>query len=1015
MNKQQFRKLLLLTTVLSLFSFLQAQNVQKYYIRTYNKQNNQLSENIISGLLLDENKLLWIATPNGLFTFDGSAIEPYPAIIPERISSIFKDRSNQLLITCVDEKIYKVEKDTFTFYHHLSNKNIEAFSASLYSKSKLTGIKNEQLLKDSLADASAVFVSPDNTIYLRRKQIIYKVNNGIFKAVTTNFPANGRDLFVDDKYWIFNPLNGTMRCINDATLKSVQTPFNMASIEKNQWILKFGESPVLVHKNRAWVFLKNNKTGQYAWQEVADNIPEDAFIYSALYSPAINKLFLGTVASGLIVISKSQFSVYQHPVKKNTIDFYRYYLQIPQKNGKVITDYPHLYKNTPEYFRNFFKNYDISYSYHQLDSANILGNTRDFYYRLDISTLKPKKIAKQPSESLQHQSYVLYNKKVYIFNNKGIFIYDRENDSIYLKLKMRIGYDLINQSTVINNKIFLSYCGGILVYDPIKNKVINRILKPTCFRFFFRYKSQIIVTSYGEGLHLIDTVNYTVKPLKPDYFQVLKRTHFLFKDYNNFIWASTNDGLLRISQISFDRVLAGGEFLPQPQYFDSKNGLPNDEMNGGAYPAYINFADTLLSAPSLMGIIQFHPLRDFPFRTAGLGIRIKKISCLGKTLIPKNNVLTIGSEMNEVKFQIQTAHWDNPKNLNLYYRLNNHLYYIPYTELNSLNIFFEKYGEHSLEFLYLDDFGKETITFKTTIIKEKPWYLKWSYIIGFIIFIIGIIIVISSIRTRNIEKKNIELQKIINEKTLEIREINESLVEKVAELTQLDKINNIYISVINHDIFAPIKYINMVGDKVYDFQNKLKKADIIMYMELIINSTKRLEILCSNILNERSSGSSFSRITENISMHQLLTDLKNFIKIGIQINQNKLIIDVPETAVACTSFNALNIILTNIVSNANRFTKQGKITVSYRKTNEGNCITVTDTGNGMPADVLEKIRNRTLEVNNKDGTEFQSYGIGYSLIFKMIDVIDGKMTIDSEPLKGTSVSITFPDKALEQA
>ena len=1015
MNRQSLRKQFLLTTFLSLFSFLQAQNVQKYYIRTYNKQNNQLSENIISGLLLDENKLLWIATPNGLFKFDGSAIEPYPAKIPERISNIFNDQSKQLLITCVDEKIYKVEKDTFTFYHNLSNKTTEEFSASLYSKSKSIGLKNELLLKDSLADAGAVFVSPDNTVYLRRNQVVYQVKNGIFKPIIKNFPVNGGDIFTDNKYWIFNPQNGTMHCINDARMKDVQTPFNTASTGNNQWIMEYAESPVLVLKNRAWVFLKNNKTGQYEWQEIANNIPADAAIYSALYSPELNKLFMGTVASGLIVISKSQFSVYQHPMEKNTMDFYRYYLQIPQKNGKVITDYPQLYKNTPEYFRNFFKDYDISYSYYHLDSANILGNTRDFYYTLNLNNLRPKKVTKQPTDPLLNQSFVKYNDKIYIFNRRGIFIYDQGKDSIYLQLKTSIGYELINQSLVINKKIYLSYCGGILIYDPEKNTIVKRILKPTCFRYFFRYKSKIIVTTYGEGLHLLDTVNYTVKPLKSDYYNALKRTHFLYKDKNNFIWASTNDGILRIPGFSFDKMLAGGEFQPQPQYFDSKNGLPNDEMNGGAYPAYINFGDTLLSAPSLMGIIQFYPLRDFPFRTAGLGIRIKKISCLGKILTPNNNQLTLSSEMTEVKFQIQTAHWDNPKNLNLYYRLNNHLYYIPYTELNSLNILFENYGEHSLEFLYLDDFGKETITFKTTIIKEKPWYLKWSYIIAFVVFIIGIIIIISKIRTRNIEKKNIELQKIIDEKTLKIREINESLVEKVAELTQLDKINNIYISVINHDIFAPIKYINMVGDKVYDFQNKLKKADIIMYMELIINSTKRLEILCSNILNERSSGSSFSRITENISMHQLLIDLKNFIKIGIQINQNEFIIDVPENAVACTSPNALNIILTNIVSNANRFTKQGKITVSYSKTDAGNCITVTDNGNGMPPEVLEKIRNRTLEVNHKDGTEFQSYGIGYSLIFKMLDVIDGKMTVDSEPLKGTSVSITFPDKALEQA
>lgn len=1009
MNRQSFRKHFLLTTFLSLFSFLHAQNVQKYYIRTYNKQNNQLSENIISGLLLDENKLLWIATPNGLFKFDGTAIETYPAKIPERISKIFKNQSNQLLITCVDEKIYKVEKDTFSFYQHLSNKKTKQFSASLYSNSKTTGIQYEQLLKDSLSDANAVFLSHDNIIYLRRKQVVYQVKNGIFKPINKFFPENGGDLFVGDKYWIFNYQTGLMHCINDASLKDVQAPFNTAYTGNKRWILEYAESPVLVLNNRAWVFLKNKKTGQYAWQEVADNIPADASIYSALYSPELNKLFLGTIASGLIVISKSQFSVYQHSLEKNNIDFYRYYLQIPQKNGEVITDFPKLYKNAPECFRSFFNDYNISYSYCQLDSENILGNTHDFYYILNLNNLKPRKVAKQPKEELQNQSYIKYKNKIYIFNRKGIFIYDEKKDSIYLKLKSSIGYELINQSIVINNKIYLSYCGGILIYDPEKNTIIHRILKPTCFRYFFRYKSNIIVTSYGEGLHLLDTVNYSVKPLKSDYYNALKRTHFLYKDKFDCIWASTNDGLLRIPGFSFDKMLAGGEFLPQPQYFDSKNGLPNDEMNGGAYPAYINFGDTLLSAPSLMGIIQFYPLRDFSFRTAGLGIRIKTISCLGKTLTLNNNVISIGSEMNEVKFQIQTAHWDNPKNLNLYYRLNNQLYYIPYTDLNSLNIIIKKYGNNSLEFLYLDDFGKETITFKTTIIKEKPWYLNWSYIIGFVLFIVGIIIIISNVRTRNIEKKNTELQKILDEKTLEIRKINESLVEKVAELTQLDKINNIYISVINHDIFAPIKYINMVGDKVYDFQNKLKKADIILYMELIINSTKRLEILCSNILNERSSGSSFSRITENISMYKMLTDLKKFIKIGIQINQNNIDIDVPETAVASTSSNALNIILTNIVSNANRFTKQGKITVSYRKTVDGNCITVADTGNGMPTEVLEKIRNRTLQVNHKDGTEFQSYGIGYSLIFKMLDIIQGELWVHSEPLMGTSVTINFPD------
>ncbi|MBM3920833.1 MAG: hypothetical protein FJ347_06350 [Sphingomonadales bacterium] len=1014
MSARAFSKQIILTAFWSLTTLLQAQNISQYYIRAYNKENNQISENIISDLRLDENKTLWIATPNGLFTFDGAAIELYPKEIPERIISIFQDRSKKMYITCVDKKIYQIGNDSISQYHFLSDKLSAAYSAQLYGASKAIGLKNEKLLGDSQVNAGALFVSSDNKIYLRRKNVIYVIDKGVFKTITKTFPAGGKDIFVDDKYWIYNPKDGKMHCINNGNLKDVYIPIRPEIAGNAKWFMKHDATPLLITEKYAWTFFKNQQTGQYEWREVADNIPDDAAIYSALYSPELNKLFLGTIPSGLIVISKSRFSIFQHSIPKNTIDFYRYYVQIPQKSGNIISDYPQLAKNTPEYFRSFFENYDISYSYQNLDSTNIIGNTRDFYYTLDIKTLKPRKISKQPAANLQHQSYVLYGNKVYIFNSNGIFIYDRTKDSIYLQLKMNIGYGLINQSIVINDKIFLSYCGGILVYDPKKNSIVTHISKPTCFRYFFRYKSQIIVTTFGEGLHLLDTLNYKVKSLKNDHFNALKRTHFLYNDKNNFVWASTTDGILRIPGFSFDKLLVGGDLQPQPQYFDSKNGLPNDEMNGGTYPAYINFGDTMFSAPSLMGIIQLHPLRDFPARTAGRGIRIKTISSLGKSLSIINGTINLSSVMNEVKFHIQTAHWDNPKNLNLYYRLNNKLHYISYKELSSLGILFEDYGEHSLAFLYLDDFGKETIVNTFTILKEKPWYLKWSYIIVFVVFVIGSILIISKIRTRSIEKKNIELQLIIDDKTQEIRKINESLIEKIAELTQLDKINNIYISVINHDIFAPIKYINMVGDKVHDFQGKLKKAEVIKYMELIINSTKRLEILCSNILNDRSAGGSFARFKKDISVHKMLSDLKKFIKIGLDINHNQLIVNVPENAFATSSENALNIVLTNIISNANRFTKDGKISVSYSKSGSKHNITVADTGTGMPADMVAKIQNRTLQVNHKDGTEFQSYGIGYSLIFKMLDIIKGELSVSSEPLKGTSVTIAFPDIQSEE-
>jgi signal transduction histidine kinase len=326
-----------------------------------------------------------------------------------------------------------------------------------------------------------------------------------------------------------------------------------------------------------------------------------------------------------------------------------------------------------------------------------------------------------------------------------------------------------------------------------------------------------------------------------------------------------------------------------------------------------------------------------------------------------------------------------------------------------VNVLVEEPGYHNLQFLYIDDNGKETVVLTIRIEKENPWYFQTSYLFLFIVFMVITISFITWLKTRNAEIKNRKLVEIIREKTHEITEINGQLMAKVAELTQLNKINGIYISVINHDIFAPIKYINVVGDKVHEYQKRLKKADILNHLELIINSTKRLEILCSNILNERFSGKSFTTVQPKIPLHSMVADLQSFVKIGLQINNNEMISKVPVKATASTSQSALNIILTNLISNANRFTKNGTISVHYHKKEDLHCIEVKDTGNGMQPDVLEKIQNRTLQVHHKDSSELQSYGIGYSLIFKMLDIINGDMKVASTPLKGTTVTILFPD------
>lgn len=1013
--RKNYPKIILawLTGFLSAFSFLQGQPYSEYYAKYYNKQNQQLPENFIADMLLDNEDKLFIALPYALYHFNGYEIIRHPKNFPAQIINL--NQSNNIVSTlALNDTFYAINKQSFHFFNKYPTGYLHISTKQLVYDNQLSIIHNPLYFRDiNIKNLFTAFSANGIDVYTRQENNIYSFRNQKPLGTINLGSKLISDIVFDKNFWVLDHEKGIFYHVNKQNNEHKLTlPFDATKAKDARVFCSYPNPPLIILENRAWVLDYNLTTRKYAWRFITASIPSKTHIKCALYSKKLDKIFLGTVADGIIILHKNHFKELINYCDRSDILHYQHYLQIPLTPNHIISNNYKSMENANPILGSFFQENKIKRNYGYINKNTIIGYTKNHFYQLDLKTLIPKKLNEISLHSMK--IFADFNDRLFILGTNEIHEFDRLTNSINLKLRETVTNGYLSHYSIINKQIWISYYGGITVYDPIRNTIVKKIKTKINFTFFFKHKNNTIISSYGSGLFRIDSINYTITKLKSDYYNALKQTHFLYKDKRGFIWAATDDGLLRFPESSLDRIINGKDFYPAPQYFDSRTGLPTDEFNGGMNPVFLNFGDSLISACTAEGIIQFYPVRDFRDRIEHAGINIKYVKSINDTIEIKDGKIKIEHDDHLIRFGLNTVFWGNPRSFNLYYRLDSGLHYIPITDLLKLDIVVKKAGLHKLTFLYIDDFGNEKPVLTLNILKDKIWYLKPLNFIAIILVLLIIISLVSWMRSYRIEQKNEKLNKIIDEKTSEIRVINKDLIEKISELTKLNKINNIYISVINHDIFAPIKYINVVGDKIYDFKNKLKKADIIQHLELIVNSTKRLEILCSNILNERTSGASFARFSENISIYQILYDLKNFIKIGLQINQNEFTIDVPEGAVASTSPTALNIILTNIVSNANRFTKQGKISVSYHKTDAGHCITVTDTGNGMPPEVMEKIRSRTLEVNHKDGTEFQSYGIGYTLIFKMLDVIDGEMTVDSVPLKGTSVSITFPDKVLEQ-
>ncbi|MEZ5921661.1 MAG: ATP-binding protein [Parvularculaceae bacterium] len=104
--------------------------------------------------------------------------------------------------------------------------------------------------------------------------------------------------------------------------------------------------------------------------------------------------------------------------------------------------------------------------------------------------------------------------------------------------------------------------------------------------------------------------------------------------------------------------------------------------------------------------------------------------------------------------------------------------------------------------------------------------------------------------------------------------------------------------------------------------------------------------------------------------------------------------------------------LTNLVSNAIKFTDRGSVTVEARTTQLSDAedeisIAVTDTGIGMREDALETIFSEFSQADNSTTRRFGGTGLGLSIARKLAQLMDGDVAVKSAPGEGSTFTLTL--------
>ncbi|MEN9917535.1 MAG: hypothetical protein RLY40_1477 [Pseudomonadota bacterium] len=105
-------------------------------------------------------------------------------------------------------------------------------------------------------------------------------------------------------------------------------------------------------------------------------------------------------------------------------------------------------------------------------------------------------------------------------------------------------------------------------------------------------------------------------------------------------------------------------------------------------------------------------------------------------------------------------------------------------------------------------------------------------------------------------------------------------------------------------------------------------------------------------------------------------------------------------------------IILNILSNAVKFTKKGKVSLEINllaiKDNQASIeILISDTGIGIPQDKLDKIFDRFYRAHSSSQAEYTGYGIGLFLVKQAVELLRGEIKVSSDEGKGSCFSVMF--------
>jgi signal transduction histidine kinase len=240
----------------------------------------------------------------------------------------------------------------------------------------------------------------------------------------------------------------------------------------------------------------------------------------------------------------------------------------------------------------------------------------------------------------------------------------------------------------------------------------------------------------------------------------------------------------------------------------------------------------------------------------------------------------------------------------------------------------------------------------------------------------------------------------------------DEIQDKSRQLAQASQHKSQFLANMSHELRTPLNAIIGVTEMLREDAEALKQD--IEPLDRVLGAARHLLALINDILDlSKIEAGRMELQLEPFALAPLIANVVKTIEPLAAKNANQLAVQC-DAAIGTLHADQMRLrqALLNLMSNANKFTEKGTITIDARQGQENGDdwirLAVTDTGIGMTPEQMGKLFQEFSQASSTTASKYGGTGLGLAISRRFCQMMGGDITVESEPGRGSTFTIRLP-------